>query len=240
MEDLKETFINILSHDLKTPLLAQAQSLKMLSNGNFGRITCEQHQILELVTGSCRNLLEMIENVLEYLKLENNELGFNCQDVSIQKVVEEVCSKLDKSLEDKELKMEISFPSGDIKVFGDYIFLQKALFNIIENCVTYAHRNTIINLKCSNSDRNTYISVAVKGDSLSEDILNSLFDYNSEKSLTHTKIGVGMKLSLALKIIQAHFGRITARRGACGEVVFDVILPITLTELLSCRSALLI
>ncbi len=89
MEDKKETFINILNHDLKTPLLAQAQMLKMLIDGKFGTLNSEQQEILRLTNDSCAELLKMISDVLTNYKIENNEISFNFETVNVQKIIEE-------------------------------------------------------------------------------------------------------------------------------------------------------
>lgn len=226
MEDKKETFINILSHDLKTPLLAQVHMLKMLIDGKFGKLTPEQQEILRLTSESCAELLGMVSDVLTNYKIESNEISFNFETVNMQKIIEEACIEADEQLKHKALCVEI-FPSfEDVRVDADVLFLKKAIINILENCITYADKNTLMSIKLHNTARNICVSVSVRGKQLSQDVLESLFDYNSRKSLTHTKIGFGMKLNLALNIIKAHSGGIVARNGAQNEVIFEVILPI--------------
>lgn len=226
MEEQKETFINILSHDLRTPLLAQVQALNMLLDGKFGGLTPAQQEILRLTNQSCEELLGMISDVLTNYKIENNEISFNFETVNMQEIIEEACVEADTELKRKSLRVEI-FPSSEVvRVDADVLFLKKAIVNILENCITYADKNTVMSINLHNTARNICVSVSVKGQQLPQDVLESLFDYNSRKSLTHTKIGFGMKLNLALNIIKAHSGGIVARNGAQNEVLFEVILPI--------------
>ncbi len=226
MEDKKETFINILNHDLKTPLLAQAQMLKMLIDGKFGTLNSEQQEILRLTNDSCAELLKMISDVLTNYKIENNEISFNFETVNVQKIIEEACVETEEQLKQKSLRVEIFPLSEGLRVDADVLFLKKAIVKVLENCITYADKNEAMSIKLHNTARNVCISIFVKGRQLPQDVLESLFDYNSRKSLTHTKIGFGMKLNLALNIIKAHSGGIVARNGTQNEIIFEVILPI--------------
>lgn len=226
MEEQKETFINILSHDLRTPLLAQVQALNMLLGGEFGRLNDAQREILQTITESEDDLLGMVSDILAYYKIETGEIAFNFELVDIKKIIENICVDLDKKLKQKSLTVKIFSSQKENIVYADAELLSKAITYIVENCITYAYKSTTMTIRLHCSEKNLCITVTTKGIQLPQSVLDYLFDFNSKKSLTHTKIGYGMKLNLALKILELHSGGIVAKNGAGEGVIFDIILPI--------------
>ncbi len=226
IDELKQNFISILNHDLKTPVIAQLRSLNMLLEGTFGSLNSEQVEIIKLTKESCETILDMVSTTLTNYKFENKEIILDNRPVNLQQLVEECCQELDEKFREKKLKVLIYPSPNGVIVHGDEKYLKQAVFNIISNSITYAYSNSVFYIKMKNTGLNSCISVINKGHQLSDEILESMFDYYACNPSKNTKIGFGIKLYLALQIIKAHSGGIVVRNNKNDENVFDIILPL--------------
>lgn len=226
IDELKENFISILNHDLKTPILAQLRSLNLLLEGAFGALNSEQAEMIRLNKESCETILDMVSTTLTNYKFEKREIVFDYKPVNIQQIVEECCAELDNKFKEKKLKVLIYPSSNGVIVHGDAKYLKQAVFNIIANSITYAYTHSVFCIRIKNTGLNSCISVINKGHQLSDDMLGCMFDYYACNSSKNTKIGFGIKLYLALQIVKAHFGGIVVRNNKNDEIVFDIILPL--------------
>lgn len=225
MDDLQKYFMNILNHDLKTPVLAQVRSLNMLLDGAFGSLNQEQTEMIRLTKDSCETILDMVYTTLMNYKFEQKEIRFKFEPLNVVSLVEGCCADLKSSFNDKNLNLEI-YPSKNISlVKGDKMFFKLAIENIIANSISYAYRDTTFCIKFKNTGLNTCISVIHKGTQMPEEMLDCMFDYYACNSSKNTKIGFGIKLYLALQIIKAHGGGIVVRNNLYDETVFDIIMP---------------
>lgn len=226
IDELKQNFISILNHDLKTPVIAQLRSLNMLLEGTFGSLNSEQAEIIKLTKESCETILDMVSTTLINYKFENKEIILDTKPVNLQQIIEECCQELDEKFREKKLKVLIYPSPNGVIVHGDEKYLKQAVFNIISNSITYAYSNSVFCIKMKNTGLNSCISVINKGHQLSDEILESMFDYYACNPSKNTKIGFGIKLYLALQIIKAHSGGIVVRNNKNDENVFDIILPL--------------
>ncbi len=221
----RKKFISILKHDLKTPVIAQLRSLNLLLNGSFGSLKPDQKKMIELTRESCEYILDIMASVLTHYKFENNEIQLNNDSVNINGLVESSCSDLENLFSKKNITLMVSSSKDNYTVFGDKSLLMQAFRIILENSIISSYKNSIFHINLDKRDENIFISIINKGKHIPEDIFNKMFDYDYFNLSKYTKIGFDVKLYLALQIIKAHCGTISIHNDDAKGVVFDIILP---------------
>jgi len=105
LEDERNKYVCILTHDVKTPLLAQSQTLELLLGGHFGKLDNSQEEILSEILNSNKLLLETVINTLFLTRFENSDLKLSFENVNLLKELEECCSDLSYFAKNKQQKI---------------------------------------------------------------------------------------------------------------------------------------
>jgi len=89
VEELRKSFIETLTHDLKTPVLAQIRVLELILQDRFGKLNTEQSEMLQLSLDSCKYMYEMVSTLISTYKFENEEFKLNYSHFNIVHMIEE-------------------------------------------------------------------------------------------------------------------------------------------------------
>lgn len=220
----KERFIATLSHDLKTPAIAQVRSLEMLLDGMFGGLNEEQQEMLKLTLESCKNMYDMVSTVLFSYKFENEEIKLHCTDINIIELTAECCNDLAKYANEKNLEILIKPKSKIGQICADRTFIKRAIANILENSISYAFEKTKIEILIKNHNKNLEIQIISESPFIKKEALEMMFDkYRGQAS--YNKIGFCLKLHLAKQIVEAHNGVLIAESKKSDKNIFGFIIP---------------
>ena len=206
----KETFIDIISHDLRTPMRANIQVLELIMQGKFGKLDESVKPILDELLSSCRFMNYMAENLLIKYKNEFSSASINTQKYSMINLVKAVCGKLNYILERKKQNVELvvqgKIPDADI----DTEKIGKVINNLIINASEQSKESSSIMIQIANKDDNIEVSFTDNGYPKKDENIMSIFDEYINCSNKFRKIGFGLEMYNCKKIIEAHKGSIRA------------------------------
>lgn len=209
VDNLKQNFISLMSHDLKTPvakIAGIADILKIKYENNP-----EQIELINNVTNSTKELNNFINSILDLTKIESQNLTLKKESRDINKIIESIVEKLSFEAESQgiTIHMELS-PLYPIQI--DPILMNRVISNLIENAIKYAGKEKNIEVKTWDDNEWVYIQVRDDGVGISPDDLNHIFDkfYRVKNDRTHAIKGSGLGLYLVKYFIELHNGVITA------------------------------
>ncbi len=220
----KETFTDIIAHDLKTPMRANIQILELLLQGKFGQIENSVRNILEELLNSCRFMNYMAENLLIKYKNEFNPSSIQTQKYSIINLIKSASDKLMYLLERKkqniELVIEGDIPDAEIDVEK----IGKVVNNLIINASEQSRENSSIVIRITDKEDNIEVSFTDCGYQKKEENLNFIFDEYINCSNKFRRIGFGLEMYNCRKIIEAHKGAVRAENKFEGgtSVIFSL------------------
>jgi len=207
----RETYIATLTHDLKTPTIAQIRSLELILNGEFGELNEEQREIMELTLSSCKYMYDMISTILSTYKYEDGDIKLDPEEFNLVELTIETCKEVESYVKEKDLKIILNMQIDNPNIYGDRTQIKRVIINLLTNSISYAYENSeiLINIK-SGEDNTIEYFVNNKSYSIRPDALDRLFDkYVTHKS-KYKKVGVGLGLYLSRQIIESHHGRMIA------------------------------
>ena len=105
LKDLKKSFIEILTHDLKTPILAQIRVLDMLVDGKFGEMNAEQAEMLQLTLESCNYMYTMVATLISTYKFDIEDIDLNYSHFNIIKIIEDTINLTKDYLTENNIKV---------------------------------------------------------------------------------------------------------------------------------------
>ncbi len=207
----KETFIDILSHDLKTPIRANIQILELILNNKFGNMNNNLKQILDEVLNSCRFMNYMTDNLLIKYKNEFEAYELQKQPCSIINLIKDICLNLNYILKRKKQNVELIIKGKIENINIDKTEISKVLNNLIINASEQSKENSNIIIKVENNKNNLIITFTDNGKQESKGKLDKIFEEYIACSNKFRKVGFSLELYNCRKIIEAHNGQIYAQ-----------------------------
>lgn len=207
----KETFIDILSHDLKNPLRANMQIIELILNNKFGDLGNSIRIILEELLSSCRFMAYMAENLIIKYKNEFNLYELNKKQYSLVKLIKEKCSSLINMLDKKHQTIEFIVKGSINDINMDVEEIGKVINNLIVNASEHSSENSKIVIQVENNKENVNVSFINFDCIKNMKNPNDIFEEYITCSNRFRKIGFGLEFYNCKKIIEAHNGQISAK-----------------------------
>jgi signal transduction histidine kinase len=209
VDNLKQNFISLMSHDLKTPV-AKIAGIADILRLQYDNVP-QQRQLLDNVVQATKELNSFITSILDLTKIESQNLTLKKESKDINKVIEGIVEKLrfEAEANEMELTMELA-PLYPIQV--DSVLMNRVVSNLVENALKYAGRGKTISIKTWDDPQWVYIAIADNGVGIKPDDLTNIFDkfYRVKNDSTHAIKGSGLGLYLVKYFIELHSGTITA------------------------------
>lgn len=208
----KEHFVATVSHEIRTPMNIIAGFAEQLAQG---KLSTEQKEQVNTITKASSHLLNLINEVLDFTKLQNNKLDLEQAGFQPKEVLQEVVDLMKPLVEAKGLSIQLEFDSEVPQVLiGDAFRLRQVLFNIIGNAVKFTNTGgvkvVVSPLLKNKSQVRLRFSVRDTGIGMEKDKINRVFQEfeQAEVSTTRTYGGTGLGLSITKKLVQLQEGSI--------------------------------
>jgi len=233
LDKAKTDFLNVASHELKTPLTAISAYLEILDDYK-GQFSKEQLQGLDAIKRNSNTLKMLIGNILEISRLESGRFDLNITEVNIKEKIVLLVDNL-KILSDNK-HIELKYDCSDVeKIYTDEMRFEEILTNLIGNAIKFTDKGAV-NVKVEfGKDKEkgfVVISVIDTGVGISEDNMTNLFKkfYQVDASVSRRYGGTGLGLSITKKMIELQSGKISVNSIAGKGTTFRFTLPISPTK----------
>ncbi len=223
LETLKEDFVATLTHDLKVPIIAETNMLELFLNENFGPISDKQKTALINMQASNKELLELVQTVLETYKI--GRITLYKENILLKGFINEILNEMNPIAEKNKNKLEF-IQSRDIWVFADKFQLKRVIKNLIQNAISYGRAKTPIEIRIGEIPNYVVIRVKDHGEGISKENIDRIFNKYYSAAKKFRKIGTGLGLYLALHIIRAHNGDLTVESVEGEFTEFCIKLPV--------------
>ncbi len=210
LEDLKKSFVEILTHDLKTPILAQIRVLDMMVDGKFGELSHEQSEMLNLTLESCNYMYTMVATLISTYKFDIEEPELNYSHFNIMQIIEDAIKKTKTFLKENNIKIAIIPEIKNPIISGDVIRLTKVIQTLLFNSLNTAFKNSIMKIYLEEKNNRFTVKFESHSGYISPEKMRKKFQFHTYYTEKYDKIGTGIGLFLVNKIIEKHNGRIIA------------------------------
>jgi PAS domain S-box-containing protein len=206
-EEMKDTFISIISHELKTPVALIKGYASTLRRDDVDWERSVVDDSLQVIEEEADRLTALIEDLLDASRLQAGGLSPNYGDVDIPRLAARVAERMTRQFPDRAICAE--FPDSFPPVSADEQRISQVLFNLVSNAVKYSADGTPIDIRGRASDSTVTVSIADRGSGIDPDDMPHVFDrfYRGPDAAKRTK-GAGLGLYLAKAVVEAHGGRI--------------------------------
>lgn len=230
-ENKQKEFIYSITHELRTPITAIKGYLSMILNGDAGKINQKQEAYFSRVYRSTSKLINLVEDILQTARIENDKINYNIARVDARNLVDEVANDFYKKASDKGLELIVK-PSGNLALKADYEKTLQILANIVDNAIKYTRKGRIT-LSIEKNKNIGIIKVKDTGVGLDKKDIAEIFKkfYRVPNSQAIKEGGTGLGLFIAKNMIKKQGGDINVINSKIGKgSEFAVQLPIYLGE----------
>ncbi|MBI3625561.1 MAG: HAMP domain-containing protein, partial [Candidatus Rokubacteria bacterium] len=228
MSKMKSDFLAKMSHELRTPLNSIIGFSDLVLSGSFGQTTEKQRDALGRVVRNAKNLLQLINDILDLSKIEADRLTLKLAPVNLKVLIGSAIGNLEfKALEKKIfLKSEVDPEIPTLQ--ADEVRLMQILNNLLSNAVKFTHEGGVTLIAKLLDKNRVTMAVQDTGIGMTTKDLASLFTefYQADTSLTRKYEGTGLGLAITKRLVEAMGGMITVQSEAGEGSMFTVTLPL--------------
>jgi len=226
-ERMKEYFITLVSHELRSPLATVHQYYDTILGGFVGEVKPKQEEILKICKERIKELLKLIDDWLNVSRIETGEIVDNLKPVNLATLLADVVNTLQSYAEMKAITIHVDSVNGLPFVLGNAETLELAFTNLIGNGIKFNVEGGKIEISSQADEKYVIVDVADTGLGIPAEKLPFIFEefYRVKNKATRNITGSGLGLSFVQKIVEAHSGKVQVVSEPGQGSTFIVSLP---------------
>jgi signal transduction histidine kinase len=224
----KAEFLAVMSHELRTPLNSIGGYVDLLEMELRGPLTGEQKSDLTRIKRSQEHLLGIINDILNFTRLEATEVKFDIIDVPLRALIADLDDMVSSLARAKLLLYECDFPAGSVFARTDPDKLRQILINLLSNAVKFTPEGGRVRISCTLDERSVSIHVEDNGSGIPRDKQEAVFEpfVQLERGLTRTTEGTGLGLAISRGLARGMGGDVCLKSDVGVGSVFTVTIPL--------------
>jgi PAS domain S-box-containing protein len=210
LSKIKDEFISLASHQLRTPATAVKQYTRLLIDGYAGPLKKQQIAFLQKAYESNERQLNIINDLLKTAQIDSSQYALQKIKQPLANLIEEVVFEMSDALELKGQSVVFEDQTDCVDVAIDRSEMKLAIVNLLENAIKYSFPDTTILIELKSSGNKVELSIKDTGVGVSEEDVERIFDKFTrvDNELSDTVSGSGLGLYLVKKIVKLHKGTI--------------------------------
>jgi signal transduction histidine kinase len=228
LNETKDKFFSVISHDLRGPFNALLGYLELL-NSEFETLTeDEKKTMVKSVYKSSLNTYNLLVNLLDWARSQRGMLENNAEELDIYDVVEDAIDLVRQRADKKDLLI-INQIDQRIMVLADKNLLSSVLLNLLNNAIKFSPRKTLIKINCQFENDSVIVHIIDQGIGIPKEKQNDLFKIgnSSQRIGTESEIGTGLGLVLVNEFVQLIGGKIWVKSEDGKGTEFSFSLPLS-------------
>ena len=227
LAELKNDFINNLTHEFNTPLFSIGLTTNLLSRSEPVRQSEKLKEYVELITTEKNRLQIQVDKILRLTAVESASLITEKVDVDMHDIIRQNMAAFLPVVNERGGLITFKAGAAHHIVLGDPVHLYNAISNLVDNAIKYSKDEPDVVIETANADREILINIRDKGIGMNESDLQMIFNkfYRVKQGDRHDVKGFGIGLSYVEKIVELHNGSIDAKSRPGEGSVFSIHLP---------------
>lgn len=225
LDQKKNDFISIASHELKTPLTSLIAFTKLALGADTSETSPKVRRYLEKIDHQTYKLHQLIQQLLDIARIESGKMDYNMQSCEWNGYMSEVISTLEQMVPTHRLSWQPC--ETPVMVTMDVLRIEQVLTNLVNNAAKYSEANTPIVIFCSSDEEALTVCVRDKGIGISRENLTRIFEkYFRDEMVANKYSGFGMGLYITSGIVREHRGTVWAENNEQAGSSFYFTLPL--------------
>lgn len=221
---MKEDFANMISHDLRSPLMAMHNSLSLILAGVKGKTSDEVNSDISRAVANLDKLMQLVNDLLDFQKLKAGRMELEREHFDARELARDTNELLGGFAERKGISLEL--PDKELLVDGDRRMLLQVLTNLVSNAIKFSPDGEKVTISMKAAENGFEFSVGDRGRGIADENLERVFETFEQEARSDEKQGTGLGLAICKLIVEAHGGRIWAESKGKGKgSTFSAFIP---------------
>ena len=227
LSNIKNDFINNMTHELKTPISTISLASQMLQDGSVTNTPKTIEHVSKVIFQESKRLSFQVEKVLQMAVFNEGRLKFKLKELDVNKMIETVITNFELRVKNKNGTITSNITAVNPMVKADEVHLTNVIFNLLDNAVKYSKEIPEITVSTLNKKEQVIIVVQDKGIGISKEHQKQIFDrfYRVPTGNVHNVKGFGLGLSYVKKVIDSHQGIIKVESALNKGTKFSILFP---------------
>lgn len=228
LSQIKNDFVNNMTHELKTPISTISLASQMLKDDSIPAESKNLVYISNIIEDESKRLSYQVEKVLKTALFEQGQFKLKCKKLNVHEIIETVVKNFDIQVKSRKGELIKSLEAENPVLFIDEVHFTNIIFNLLDNAVKYSNIEPKIRISTKQNKKGVYVSVADQGIGIKKQDHKRIFDqfYRVPTGNLHDVKGFGLGLSYVKKIVEAHNGTIKLKSDIRRGTTFEIFIPI--------------
>lgn len=228
LDEAKNEFISMASHQLRTPLTSIKGYLDMMLEGDLGKISPTQRAVLQEAFSSSERMVRLINDFLNVSRLQTGHFTIDKQKVDLAQILRDEISLLQVVADQRSVELNVKIDKNIPSVAVDSEKLRQVMLNMIDNAIYYSNPHTKVMIALKNASKNIEFTVKDSGIGVPKSEQASLFSkfFRGANARKRRPDGTGVGLFLAKKVILSHDGEMIFESEEGKGSTFGFKLPV--------------
>lgn len=228
--EIKNDFVNNMTHELKTPIASISLAAQMLNDDSVNKSPAMMKHLGGVINDESKRLRFLVEKVLQMSMFDRKKAVFKKKELDLNEMVENIANSFTLRVEHTGGKIYTDIEAIDSTIYVDEMHFQNVIFNIMDNAVKYRNQDKPLDIymKTWNDNEHLYLSIRDTGIGIKKENLKKIFDkfYRVHTGNLHDAKGFGLGLAYVKKIVDLHKGEIKVDSEYGKGTTFTISLPV--------------
>ncbi len=232
LAEMREEFLALTTHDLRSPLTVISGVISFFSSGRLGELSTEQKNMVAMMERNTQSLIELINELLDASKIESGTMRLELSAVDLRALIRDVHESMGPLAHEKGIAIEERLPDDLPPLSADHEKLRRVIVNLLSNALKFTPKGGRVEVGAGRSSGDTpgvRVVVADTGVGIAPGDLARLFNkYGQARSrATRGETGTGLGLYIARQLVEMHGGTIDVQSEVGKGSTFSFTLPVT-------------
>lgn len=235
ISEIKNDFINNMTHEFKTPLATISLAVDALRNNKVMEDTSKMNYFSGIIKEENKRMNKHVETILQAALMDRQEIQLNKKPVRLHELIREVIGNYSLQLEEKQGRIDLQLHAANDYVNADEVHFRNLISNLVDNAVKYSKENLVLKISSSNAGSRLILKFEDNGIGMSKETIRRIFEkfYRAHTGNLHNVKGFGLGLSYVKTVIDAHDGRIKVESSVGRGSTFTLEAPLLKEKLRS-------
>ena len=228
--EIKNDFINNMTHELKTPIASISLAVQMMNDDSVTKSEQMTKHLGGVIADETKRLRFLVEKVLQMSMFDKKSIIFKKKELDLNEMVEQIAQTFTLRVEHTGGKIYTQIEAVDSAIYVDEVHFQNAITNLMDNAVKYRKQDEPLDIYIHtwNDADKLYLSIRDTGQGIKKENLRKIFDkfYRVHTGNKHDVKGFGLGLAYVKKVVDLHQGEIKAESEVGKGTKFTISLPI--------------
>ena len=227
LSEIKNDFINNMTHELKTPISTISLASQMLGDESVPMDSKALAHVSNLIKEESKRLGNQVEKVLQMSIFDDGKIDLSLKRLDTSSLISQIVDKMSLQINQNQAKVELDLQEEEGTVMADEVHITNVLYNLLDNALKYSGDDPIIRIVTRNKKAGVEIAISDNGIGISKENQKRIFEkfYRVPTGNLHNVKGFGLGLSYVKKVLEDHGGYIRVASEIKKGTAFKIFIP---------------